>query len=162
MTAFVLSTAGVRLATLTALFMLVMASGTAAEPLGNATKGLGLQGYDPVSYQVADGPLVGLESLTTVEAGVTYRFATDANRTAFTAAPQRYLPQYGGWCAYAMADGDFVEINPKTFKVADGKVFLFYHTWLANTLTTWNKDETNLHAKADASWARIVKARASQ
>ncbi len=89
-------------------------------------------------------------------AGITYRFSTAQNRDLFKADPAKYKPQYGGWCAYAMgASGDKVEIDPETFKIANGKLFLFYHSWVNNTLNKWNADEADLHAKADANWAKV-------
>ncbi len=88
---------------------------------------------------------------------ITYHFATPANLKAFQESPDKYEPQYGGWCAYAMgATGEKVEVDPETFKIKDGKLFLFYHTFINNTLTKWNKDEPNLHKKADASWSKIT------
>jgi hypothetical protein len=54
------------------------------------------------------------------------------------------------------AAGEKVEVDPETFKITDGKLFLFYHTFINNTLTKWNKDEPNLHKKADASWSKFT------
>lgn len=139
-------------ALLMSLFSVIIAG---AEPQVNADGGLALHGYDPVSYQVEGGPQLGKEGITTVVAGATYRFATVENRTTFTADQVRYLPAYGGWCAYAMASGDFVDVDPKTFKVLNGRVYLFYNGWLGNTLKSWNKDEAVLHAKADAAWKKL-------
>ena len=90
---------------------------------------------------------------------VTYHFASAANLKAFQATPDKYEPQYGGWCAYAMgANGEKVEIDPETFKILDGKLYLFYHSFINNTLPKWNKDEANLHRKADANWTKLVPA----
>jgi hypothetical protein len=129
---------------------------TAAEPLVRTDDGIALHGYDAVSYQTPGGPLLGLEKLVVVHDGGTYRFATEQNRTSFVADPQRYVPAYGGWCAYAMADGEFVDVDPKTFKILDGRLLLFYNGWLGNTLKKWNQAEIDLHAKAEANWKRIV------
>ena len=74
------------------------------------------------------------EIATTVE-GVTYYFSTIANRGAFLKAPSFYEPQYGGWCAYAMgSSGEKVEVDPKTFKIVDNKLYLFYNAYFNNTL----------------------------
>ena len=73
----------------------------------------------------------------------------------FKASPAKYEPQYGGWCAYAMgATNEKVEIDPETFKIINGKLYLFYHSWTNNTLKTWNKDEGNLKPKADVNWTK--------
>ena len=53
------------------------------------------------------------------------------------------------------ATNEKVEIDPETFKIINGRLFLFYHTWVTNTLTKWNKDEANLKVKADKNWMTI-------
>jgi hypothetical protein len=89
--------------------------------------------------------------------GVNYRFASEQNRQLFKASPSKYEPQYGGWCAYAMgANGEKVEVDPETFKIIDGKLYLFYNKLFNNTLTTWNKNEATLKQKADKNWLRFV------
>ena len=119
--------------------------------------GLAIQGYDPVAYFVSNKAIEGKKDIATVYNGVTYQFATTQNRDAFKANPAKYEPQYGGWCAYAMgAKGEKVEIDPETFKVVNGKLFLFYNKYFNNTLKSWNKDETNLHVSADKNWTKFV------
>ncbi|MGV3637296.1 MAG: YHS domain-containing (seleno)protein, partial [Flavobacteriales bacterium] len=82
---------------------------------------------------------------------------SQAHLDLFRRSPQRYLPQYGGYCAYAMgASNEKVEVDPETFKLKDGKLFLFYNAFFNNTLTTWNKDEPRLHAAADVNWRKFV------
>ena len=83
---------------------------------------------------------------------MTYNFSSQANKDLFLKNPASYEPQYGGWCAYAMGySGEKVEINPETFKILDGKLYLFYNAFFNNTLKSWNKDEVNLKKKADLS-----------
>lgn len=119
---------------------------------------LALQGYDALSYFSGSKPLKGKADFTTTYGGVTYRFANAANLDAFKKSPARYEPQYGGWCAYAMGDdGSKVEVDPETFKLDDGKLYLFYNRLFTNTLPKWNKDETRLHRQADANWTKTFK-----
>ena len=119
--------------------------------------GLAIQGYDPVAYFSIGKAAEGKKEIMTTYQGVVYRFASTADRDAFVANPQKFLPQYGGWCAYAMgAKGEKVDVDPETFKVVDGKLYLFYNKFLTNTLKTWNKDEKNLQASADKNWMKIV------
>lgn len=115
-----------------------------------------IKGYDPVSY-FEGKPAAGRKDLTASYRGVNYQFATAAHRDAFTAAPDKYEPEYGGWCAYAMADGEKVDVDPKTYKITDGRLFLFYNGWLGNTLPKWNQDEKGLTRRADVSWRGIAK-----
>lgn len=81
--------------------------------------GLALQGYDPVAYFPEGGgePKPGKAGLTVTRHGVTYRFASEAHRELFLENPARYEPAFGGWCAYAMAEGDKVEIDPTSFLI---------------------------------------------
>ena len=119
----------------------------------NLENGLAIQGYDPVAYFTQNKAAEGNKQLTAVFEGVTYRFSSAANKELFVKDPKKYEPQYGGWCAYAMgATGEKVEIDPETFKILNGKLYLFYHSWTNNTLTKWNKDEPTLKSKADKSW----------
>jgi YHS domain-containing protein len=71
-----------------------------------------LKGYDTVSYFTSSKPLPGDAKITTEYQGAVYRFANEENRTKFLAEPQKYRPEYGGWCAKAIADKDFVDIDP--------------------------------------------------
>ena len=113
--------------------------------------GLALQGYDAVSY-FSGAPLPGKKDYATKFAGATYYFATAGNRDAFLAAPDKYLPAYGGWCATAMALGKKVEISPENYKVTDGRLFLFYKNFISNAIGDWNKDEAKNIVSADKHW----------
>lgn len=85
--------------------------------------------------------------------GATFHFVSQAHKDLFVADPAHYLPQYGGWCAYAMgARNEKVEVNPETFKVKGGKVYLFYNRFFTNTLDDWNEDEVRLQSAADRNW----------
>ncbi len=122
----------------------------------NLEKGVAIQGYDPVAYFTQNKAVKGNKQFTVFVEGVTYYFSSAEHKALFLKEYTKYEPQYGGWCAYAMgASNDKVEIDPGTFKVVNGKLFLFYHSWVNNTLNKWNKDETNLKAKADKNWAAI-------
>jgi YHS domain-containing protein len=118
---------------------------------------LAIKGYDPVSYFTQARAEKGNKEFSAVDHGVTYYFVTRANKVLFQSNPAKYEPQYGGWCAYAMGrDGSKVEVDPETFKITDGKLFLFYHQFFHNTLKTWNQDETRLHSQADAYWQKRI------
>jgi YHS domain-containing protein len=123
----------------------------------NLEKKLALQGYDPVAYFTMKKAIKGKSSITSTFEGVTYYFSSQINKEVFGKNPTNYEPQYGGWCAYAMgAKGEKVEIDPETFKLVNGKLYLFYNAYFNNTLTSWNKDEVNLNKKADANWKKVI------
>jgi YHS domain-containing protein len=122
----------------------------------NLDKNVAIQGYDPVVYFTTGVATKGNKEIVAVAEGVTYLFATASNKEMFLKDFKKYEPQYGGWCAYAMGySGEKVEIDPSTFKILNGKLYLFYHSWTNNTLNKWNKDETNLKNKADKNWILI-------
>jgi YHS domain-containing protein len=119
----------------------------------NIEKGLAIQGYDPVAYFTQNKAVKGNKQFAAIAEGVTYNFSSAANKDLFVKDYKKYEPQYGGWCAYAMgSSNEKVEIDPETFKLANGKLYLFYHSWVNNTLNKWNADETNLKVKADKNW----------
>lgn len=122
----------------------------------NLKNGLAIQGYDPVAYFIESEAVEGKSSIKHTANGITYRFASEANKKLFVANPEKYEPAYGGYCAYAMAFDDKVKIDPETFKIKDGKLFLFYNFNFTNTLKKWNKDESNLYSKAQGAWKKIV------
>jgi YHS domain-containing protein len=124
----------------------------------NLENKVAIQGYDPVGYFVQKKAIKGKkENLASYE-GVVYYFSSNENKETFLKNPSKYEPQYGGWCAYAMgSDGGKVEINPETFKIIDGKLYLFYNAYFNNTLKSWNKDEANLKNQANSNWKRIYK-----
>jgi YHS domain-containing protein len=125
-------------------------------------KGLALEGYDPVAYFPEHGAKAtkGLETITAVHEGVTYRFATEANKASFLKTPASFEPQYGGWCAWAMADGkgDKVDVDPRSFLVEDGRLYLFYDGFFGDTRKSWSKagGAKKLAARAVENWARIT------
>jgi YHS domain-containing protein len=122
----------------------------------NLENKVAIQGYDPVAYFKQGKAVLGKKELSASYQGVIYKFSSDANKTEFLKNPSKYEPQYGGWCAYALGtSGEKVEINPETFKIVDGKLYLFYNAYFNNTLKSWNKDETNLKSKADTNWKKI-------
>lgn len=118
----------------------------------NIEKGLAIQGYDPVSY-FAGKPLKGQATFSYNNQGLVYRFATEANKALFVANPAKYEPAYGGWCAYAMGEtGEKVEIDPATYSIVNGRLYLFYNAFFNNTLTTWKPKQQSYIPAGDAYW----------
>jgi YHS domain-containing protein len=124
----------------------------------NLTNKIALEGYDAVSYFLEDKPLKGKKEIAITSEGVVYNFASEKNKTLFLKNPDKYKLQYGGWCPYAMGlDGSKVEVDPKTFKIFDGKLYLFYNKLFNNTLKAWNKDEKKLMKNANNFWTQGLK-----
>jgi len=124
----------------------------------NINKGVALSGYDPVAYFTQGKAIEGNSKITAQYQGIVYYFSTEDDKALFVKNPAYYEPQYGGWCAYAMgSSGDKVEVDPGTFKIISGKLYLFYNKFFNNTLKTWNKNEAGLKLNADKNWAHILK-----
>ncbi|MGY6649353.1 YHS domain-containing (seleno)protein [Wenyingzhuangia sp. IMCC45574] len=117
-------------------------------------KGAAIEGYDVVSY-FDSKPTKGKKEFTATHDGVKFRFANAKNLKKFKANPTKYIPQYGGWCAYALGkNNEKYSINPETYEIKDNKLYLFYNSWGINTLSKW-KDENpeKLKKQADHNWS---------
>ena len=101
----------------------------------NLDEGVALQEYDPVAYFVQGKAIKGKVEFSHKANGVTYYLSSASNKELFSKNYKSYEPQYGGWCAYAMGEtGEKVEVDPETFKIIDGKLYLFYNSLFNNTL----------------------------
>lgn len=124
----------------------------------NLTDGVAIKGYDAVTYFTENKAVKGNRDIISSYKGIKYCFSSKGDQELFNSNPVKYEPQYGGWCAYAMgSDGSKVEIDPSTFKILDGKLFLFYNRFFNNTLKSWNADEVKLHRQADENWAKTTR-----
>jgi YHS domain-containing protein len=149
---------------LTILVLIVLANPTVAQEETvrkkhyNLENNVGLSGYDPVSYFV-NKPVPGEKSISFTYKGVIYYFLTEKSRAIFKSNPDKYEPQYGGWCAYALAkpDPEKMEADPLTFKITNGKLYVFYNSFGVNTKKRWTKKEPNMKSTADKNWAEIIK-----
>ena len=124
----------------------------------NLKKGYAAEGYDVVAY-FSNEAIDGNKEFQTVYKGIKYKFSSQENLSEFNKNPKMYVPQYGGFCAYAIAEkGEKVSVNPRAFQIIDNKLYLFYNAWGVNTLEKWNEEGTDaLQRKADDNWKSIVK-----
>ena len=138
------------------LFLLISTFVFAQQTDYNTKKGAVANGYDVVAY-FGNEAIKGSKKFTEKYDGVNFRFSSKKNLEVFKKNPEKYTPQYGGYCAYAIGiDGKKVSINPKTFEIRNGKLYLFYNAWGTNTLDLWNKEGAeNLKKKADINWKKI-------
>lgn len=120
----------------------------------NLQKGYIAEGYDVVSY-FKNSAKEGSKKNEATYDGVKYKFSSQENLATFNANPTKYVPQYGGYCAYALGARDKkVSIDPETFEIRDGKLYLFYNSWGNNTLDSWLKSPKELKVKADRNWKK--------
>jgi YHS domain-containing protein len=125
----------------------------AQKPEVFSASGAAIRGYDPVAYFTSGKPVKGSKEFTTQWRGATWHFASAEHRDRFAAAPEKYAPQYGGYCAYGVAQGYTVSIDPAAWTVVDGKLYLNYST---NVRRTWEKDIPGYIRKADTQWPKAL------
>ena len=114
--------------------------------------GAALRGYDPVAYFKEMRAVKGSAEHTAQYKGSTFHFSSVANRDAFTASPEKFAPQYGGFCAFGTAGGYKAAIDPAQFSVIDGKLYLNYNR---DVQTKWKSDLPGYIAKADQKWPEV-------
>src|SRR6201984_3331446 len=127
------------------------AADSSAAPVApvNTTDGLALKGYDPVAYFTDGQPTKGEDQYSFQWKGVTYRFASAENLQRFKADPEKYLPQYGGYCAYAMSVNRIADIDPARWAIVEGKLYLNNNRV---SYGLWALDKSGNIAAGDRSW----------
>ena len=137
----------------------IAAKAISAPPVFTTTKEkLALNGYDPVAYFVAGGPKKGLAAITAQHQGATWRFESEANKTSFLAQPEKYAPQYGGYCAYAVSQGYTASADPTAWEIVDGKLYVNYNRSVA---ASWSKQSRAYITSGDDHWAKRTRVEAN-
>jgi YHS domain-containing protein len=131
-------------------------AGSSESPVAavNASDDVGLKGYDPVAYFTDEQPIRGTPHYSFQWKGVTYRFASAGNLQRFKADPNKYLPQYGGYCAYAMSINRIADISPTEWTIFGGKLYL-NNNFISQTL--WSLDKSGRVKSGDRNWAVFPK-----
>jgi hypothetical protein len=126
--------------------------GPGAHSRNTDAAGVAVKGYDVVAYHTQSAAVAGAAAFAAMHEGATYRFVSAANRDAFMAQPARFLPQYGGYCAMGVAVGRKFDIDPKAFRVVDGKLYLNKDV---ATQRMWLRDVPGHIMKGDAQWSTV-------
>lgn len=124
----------------------------AAEAVNTTWRGVAIKGYDPVAYFTVGKPMAGKSQHEYKWKGATWRFMDAANRDRFVREPERYAPQFGGFCAWAVSQGYTAGIDPEAWRVVDGKLYLNYS---AAVQRTWEEDVAGNIAKGEAQWPKL-------
>jgi YHS domain-containing protein len=142
---------------ITILFLGITTSFFAQQIDYNTKKGYVAAGFDVVSYFVDQKPIEGKKKHQTTHDGAKFKFSSDKNLKLFIENPEKYIPQYGGYCAYAVAAKKTkMYIDPDAYEIRDGKLYLFYNSWLSNKLTDWQEGNTKeLQKKGDTNWKEL-------
>lgn len=132
----------------------ICAGAEPVDPVNKAGRGVALKGYDPVAYFTAGKPVKGAADFSHEWMGATWRFSSAANRAQFQANPEKYAPQFGGYCAWAVSHGYTADIDPEAWKVVDGKLYLNYNK---SVQRKWEQDQRNRIEEANRNWPRLHK-----
>lgn len=117
-------------------------------------EGVAIHGYDPIAYFAEMKPVKGLAEFHAEHQGSTFYFSSGANRDTFAANPDKFAPQYGGYCAFGMAKGYKATIDPAAFTVAGDKLYLNYSDTVRSQ---WVSDIPGYIRKANANWPDVKK-----
>lgn len=122
--------------------------------LYNLNSGIGLKGYDPVAYFPEGGasPQKGIERFKLDYMGVMYLFSSAKNLDLFVENPDKYEPTYGGWCAFAMASGTYVDIQPTIYTIQGNRIHFFVGKRAKNN---FDADIVTFEMNADRFWKQI-------
>lgn len=116
--------------------------------------GQAIKGFDAVAYFESGQPQKGSKAFAHEWNGATWLFASDAHRAAFAAEPEKYAPQFGGYCAWAVSQGYTADIDPAAWRIVDGKLYLNYNPKIQKR---WEEDAAGNITKAEKNWPDILK-----
>ncbi len=138
------------------LFTLAAASFAASpvEPVNHDRSGIAIKGYDPVAYFKQSMPVKGKAELAFEWMGAKWLFVNNEDRNQFVSAPEKFAPQYGGYCAWAVSKGSTASIDPEVWKIIEGKLYLNYSKDIQHK---WEKDVGQRIAEANRNWPGLHK-----
>ena len=128
----------------------------ALDPVYSNFLGQAIRGYDPVAYFKDSRPVEGERKHSARWNDATWYFSSDENRLAFIADPERYAPQYGGYCAWAVSQGYTASIDPEAWTIHDGKLYLNYSK---SVQKQWSQDIPGNIDKGNTNWPGLLSAR---
>jgi YHS domain-containing protein len=138
---------------LTAMFAVAPAHADQAPVHTAMFSRLAVGGYDPVAYFTDGRPVRGATQHRFTHQGYEYRFASAEHLATFRANPSRYLPQYGGYCAWAVANGYTAAGNPQNWRIVDGKLYLNYNDEIQ---TRWERDIPGFIRSGNVNWPSVL------
>ncbi|RPH43879.1 MAG: hypothetical protein EHM87_12415 [Burkholderiales bacterium] len=125
---------------------------SAAAPANVDARGVAIHGHDPVAYFAEGKAVPGKAEFSATAGTATYWFANEANQRRFMADPARYEPQYGGYCAYGVAQGHTPDIDPTAFRIVDGRLYLNLSHAVQKR---WQADIPGFIDRANRNWASL-------
>jgi YHS domain-containing protein len=136
------------------IYLSSVALAFAIEPVNKTADGVAIKGYDPVAYFTDGKPVKGSKAFEYVWMGGKWHFSSAAHRDLFIKDPEKYIPKYGGYCAYAISQGTTADIDPGAWNIVDGRLYLNLSKKIKDK---WSKDIPGYIKKADENWPKILK-----
>ena len=128
-------------------------AGEAVKPV-NGKDGIAIHGYDAVAYFTSSKPIKGTEKFQYSWNGANWYFSSEENRKLFAATPEKYAPQFGGYCAFAASRDYVYDADPAFWKIVEGKLYLNYN---ADAKKEWEKDVSGNIKKGNDNWPNLMK-----
>jgi len=119
----------------------------------SSSEGVAINGYDPVAYFTMSKPVSGNAKYSTKWNDAIWYFSSEKNKSKFVASPEKYAPQYGGYCAYAVSLGSTASTVPEAWTIVDGKLYLNYSL---SVRSGWQSDTQGNITKADKNWPGVL------
>lgn len=150
--------ASLSIGSLSALLILLAVIGVAKaaeapEHVNIGSDGYSIDRYDPVAYFTEARPVRGKPEFSAEYHGAKYSFSSKSNQELFLANPDKYVPQYGGYCAYGVVHGGKSDVDPEVWEIVDGKLYLMIS---GGTKSVWQKKKRAYIQKADKAWKFIT------
>jgi len=125
-----------------------------SDPVNHDRGGIAIQGYDPVAYFTDSKPVKGDAKFSYTWRGTVWQFASAQHRDLFAETPEKYAPQYGGFCAYAVSENHTADIDPEAWRIIEGKLYLNYSK---SVQQMWLKEPEARIRRADQNWPNLHK-----
>jgi YHS domain-containing protein len=136
---------------------LAQQSSLSVDHFNTDSENLVANGYDVVSYFTDSKPVKEKQSISTDFQGLLLYFSSHENKRKFLDDPEKYLPKYGGWCAYAIGNaGKKVDVDPFSYTIENGELYLFYKLYFNDTREKWIQNHKELQPKAENNWQKII------
>lgn len=132
----------------------ILTAGSPVQPVNKDARGLALKGYDPVAYFEQGKPVKGTPQFTYEWMGAKWQFASQQDRDAFAAAPEKYAPQFGGYCSWAVGHNYTADADPEAWKIIDGKLYVNYNKGIQKK---WEQDIPKYISDAERNWPGLHK-----
>ena len=133
---------------------MLLPAGSPVDPINKDRRGLALKGYDATAYFEQGKPAKGSPEFSHTWNGATWHFESVQSRDLFKASPEKYAPQYGGYCAWAVSNNYTADIDPEAWKIIDGKLYLNYSK---SVQRKWEPEAAKRIADADRNWHGLHK-----